>query len=635
MQPMGTADYPAETEQNDLKSTADVLGPATKGFTAAIWPQGDIDIFTFDITVPESTVAIKTSDGMGGCPAGAKTFLRVFDANGGVLATDAGAAGCADLTPANTASLASLSPGKYYVRVESANLSAIPLYVIDIKVSSPGCGDGIPQLPSGEQCDDGNSASGDGCSATCQIESGTYLDELEPNDAQATGNLLDGYAGAVAAINPMADVDWYTFNITVPGSSVTAEVGDALVGTPNGGCPGNFDSKIYLYDAQQTLLASDDDNGAGSCSKIWPGGMAAASNLPAGLYAIKVEEFGNDKAQDYYVLKLKVSPPGCGDGVVQLGEQCDDSNAVSGDGCSATCQFEQSYVTETEPNDTQSAANPLPAAVDGFIASINPIGDNDYFSFDVTVPNSTVTIRTSDGASACPVGFDSELSLYDPQMTQIAHNDDANSSTKCSLIAPSTAMGATNLAVGTYAVRVNRYSNNGTQAQYVVSIKVNPPGCGDGVKQAGEQCDDNNDVAGDGCSPTCMAEAPYEIEPNNTYLTATPPWPSFSTWKGSISPVGDRDYYQFTLATVASPTLVTHDPDSPTTCGFDTVIHLLDGNGMQIVQDDEGGPGGCSKIDPTTHPQVKDLPAGTYYVWVQRYNDSMTIPLYQLDLTIQ
>ena len=160
-------------------------------------------------------------------------------------------------------------------------------------------------------------------------------------------------------------------------------------------------------------------------------------------------------------------------------------------------------------------------------------------------------------------------------------------------------------------------------------------GCGDGVKQAGEQCDDNNDVAGDGCSPTCMAEAPYEIEPNNTYLTATPPWPSFSTWKGSISPVGDRDYYQFTLATVASPTLVTHDPDSPTTCGFDTVIHLLDGNGMQIVQDDEGGPGGCSKIDPTTHPQVKDLPAGTYYVWVQRYNDSMTIPLYQLDLTIQ
>ena len=31
----------------------------------------------------------------------------------------------------------------------------------------------------------------------------------------------------------------------------------------------------------------------------------------------------------------------CGDGVVQAGEQCDDGNAVSSDGCSATCQTEQ------------------------------------------------------------------------------------------------------------------------------------------------------------------------------------------------------------------------------------------------------------------------------------------------------
>jgi cysteine-rich repeat protein len=38
-----------------------------------------------------------------------------------------------------------------------------------------------------------------------------------------------------------------------------------------------------------------------------------------------------------------VDPPECicGDGAIHLGEQCDDGNAVGGDGCSATCQVEQ------------------------------------------------------------------------------------------------------------------------------------------------------------------------------------------------------------------------------------------------------------------------------------------------------
>jgi cysteine-rich repeat protein len=30
----------------------------------------------------------------------------------------------------------------------------------------------------------------------------------------------------------------------------------------------------------------------------------------------------------------------CGDGVVDTGEQCDDGNTTSGDGCSSTCQTE-------------------------------------------------------------------------------------------------------------------------------------------------------------------------------------------------------------------------------------------------------------------------------------------------------
>lgn len=34
------------------------------------------------------------------------------------------------------------------------------------------------------------------------------------------------------------------------------------------------------------------------------------------------------------------APPACGDGIVDPGEECDDGNVASGDGCSATCRVE-------------------------------------------------------------------------------------------------------------------------------------------------------------------------------------------------------------------------------------------------------------------------------------------------------
>ena len=40
------------------------------------------------------------------------------------------------------------------------------------------------------------------------------------------------------------------------------------------------------------------------------------------------------------VKKVQVSVSVCGNGIVETGEQCDDGNTVSGDGCSATCQLE-------------------------------------------------------------------------------------------------------------------------------------------------------------------------------------------------------------------------------------------------------------------------------------------------------
>src|SRR5207247_11148368 len=54
-------------------------------------------------------------------------------------------------------------------------------------------------------------------------------------------------------------------------------------------------------------------------------------------------------------------PPPCGNGVVEGTEECDDHNTVSGDGCSATCQLENtSAVCAGIPTVSGTAITPVP-----------------------------------------------------------------------------------------------------------------------------------------------------------------------------------------------------------------------------------------------------------------------------------
>jgi cysteine-rich repeat protein len=635
--PTGTADYPAEVEPNNIESQANLLAPGTKGFTASIWPLGDVDDFKFVVAAGGGSASVTISDGMGGCPSGFDALVRILDAMGNDLADNTGSFGCPSFTPQNNMVLATLPAGAYYVHIEDPNLQIIPFYVVDIHVTEPSCGDGIVQVGAGEQCDDGalNGQNGNACSATCQLTSGNYLNETEPNDTRMTANDLDGYAGAVAQISPAGDTDYFQVSVTVPGSSITAEISDGMGGCPVlAGFPG-FDSELSLFSPTGTLLVNDDNSGVSPCSKIAPAKYSAASNLPVGKYFLQVSSISG-QILPFYVLKVKVAPPGCGDGIVQPPEQCDPGPTMV-PGCSATCMFTGDYIPETEPNDTQALANPL-GTHQGFIGAIKPIGDFDYFSFQVPGPSSLVFIQVSDGIGGCPQGFDSLLTLYGPGGAQLVQDDNGGTGL-CSLISPVLYPQAQNLAAGTYVTRVEFKGDNQVCSQYVVTISVQQPGCGDGILEAGEQCDDgpSNGMAGDGCSATCQAVPPWEIEPNNSTATATPQWPGFSTWNGSIKPVGDNDYYSFTLATAGTVTLTTHDVGTPNTCTSDTVIYLDDHNGTQITFDDDSGPGPgdpmsagkCSKITGQA------LPAGTYYVWVQRYGNSKIIPSYALDLLVQ
>ena len=201
--------------------------------------------------------------------------------------------------------------------------------------------------------------------------------------------------------------------------------------------------------------------------------------------------------------------------------------------------------------------------------------------------------------------------------------------TSCAAITPQNESGAANLGVGTYYIGVSSSDGTTTQDNYVVKIHVSAPGCGDGVIQTGEQCDDGNTTSGDGCSSTCQAEAPYEIEPNNSSAQATPQWSGFTTWKGTIAPLGDHDFFTFTLTATSTVTLETHTIGDTMSCPFDTVLFLYDSTNTQLAtNDDDGTNTPCSKITKS------GLAAGTYYARVNSYMDEYTGP-YQLDLTVQ
>ncbi len=58
-----------------------------------------------------------------------------------------------------------------------------------------------------------------------------------------------------------------------------------------------------------------------------------------------------------------LSGPGCGNGIVDLGEECDDGNTAGGDGCSDQCEFESEYEQNFE---TLAQSDPNALANDGW-----------------------------------------------------------------------------------------------------------------------------------------------------------------------------------------------------------------------------------------------------------------------------
>jgi cysteine-rich repeat protein len=156
---------------------------------------------------------------------------------------------------------------------------------------------------SGEQCDDGNTTSGDGCTAACIDE---FCGDGVVNDDGAEtcddGNTTSG-DGCTATC-----ADEFCGDGVINDDGV--EECDDGNATSGDGCT---DTCIDEFCGDGVV----NDNGTEQCDD----GPANSDTTPG-------------------ACRTNCRNPGCGDGIIDLGEQCDDANNASGDCCGATCQYD-------------------------------------------------------------------------------------------------------------------------------------------------------------------------------------------------------------------------------------------------------------------------------------------------------
>jgi len=188
------------------------------------------------------------------------------------------------------------------------------------------------------------------------------------------------------------------------------------------------------------------------------------------------------------------------------------------------------------------------------------------------------------------------------------------------------------LAGETYFVVVDG-ATAADSGDYLLEVQARQQGCGDAIRDVGEECDDGNVNDGDGCDPDCALE-PSESEPNEPQRFLADTF-DFTPWFAQISPAGDVDQYRIQLVATSSTLVVTTANLADGACGLnlmDTVIDIHDtnaNNNVLLATDDDSGDGKCARA------VASGLAPGNYLVKVRAAAgaDPATFP-YRLDVSV-
>jgi cysteine-rich repeat protein len=151
-----------------------------------------------------------------------------------------------------------------------------------------------------------------------------------------------------------------------------------------------------------------------------------------------------------------------------------------------------------------------------------------------------------------------------------------------------------------------------------------PARCGDGALDAGEACDDGGVRGGDGCSPSCAPEdGALEVEPNDEGATASPGGDGVF---GALD-AGDRDCWSVVLPACGALRATEVAP-----CTGGLVLEALAPDGSLLAA---GGPGadGCALLDPLDEPGARWVEGGSWAVCARSPTGS-DVPGYELSIEL-
>jgi fibro-slime domain-containing protein len=221
--------------------------------------------------------------------------------------------------------------------------------------SGPACGDKAINQAS-EECDDGNSLPGDGCSGVCKTEpffvcptpgmpcTSTIVcgdGMLGPGEACDDGNTEDG--DGCSARCTKVDIGYVC---RTPGKACTHVYlcGDGVT-DPNEGCDDKNNMAGDGCDPKCRIELGFKCAGAPSaCTKTTCGDkkVEGAESCDDG-NAVPLDGCSAQCQAEPTCPASGACSSSCGDGILFAGEDCDDGNLRNGDGCSSTCKIEEGF----------------------------------------------------------------------------------------------------------------------------------------------------------------------------------------------------------------------------------------------------------------------------------------------------
>ncbi|HEX2657526.1 MAG TPA: DUF4215 domain-containing protein, partial [Polyangia bacterium] len=278
---------------------------------------------------------------------------------------------------------------------------------------------GNKNIDSGEDCDDGNRTSKDGCSDLCQREPGWTCPDvgqachppecgdsnLTDNESCDDGNKNNG--DGCSSDCKSVESGWVC---RVPGKRCVPLCGDGkLTGTESCDDGNNNSDDGCSSTCLLEVGASCDNSTPQKCKKavcgngmVETGESCDAGNLNGLFYG---DATGCSKTctkepscrSGTGDMTTRACDTSCGNGSVETGEQCDDGNLSDGDGCSKTCMTESGFMCGTQmlsdAVDCKESANSgkkcleLPIIYRDFKNESVSGGHPDFFFLGATVPN--------------------------------------------------------------------------------------------------------------------------------------------------------------------------------------------------------------------------------------------------------